>query len=243
MRLAGPQHGKQYSSQLEANIAKKSVRKSSQVQPTSKDMKQHSTLSSKNQLRSSSNVNVVLNEQFPLKKKRDVPTHLKAMSELTHKETKRLKEQSDLINDNQRELIESSNRDQVAKGDGRTNNDMSKKKKEPLFEEKAKTMEDDGNKDVQGNNTASRLMKKQRCVKGKYDDEGQEGGGNHNPIRVGNDITKSLSQDGHVKVSMVTFVEQQWCCCSKPIDKPNWRYNGCSSIYLKYSCIVSYFTF
>nr|XP_034604883.1 uncharacterized protein LOC117864924 [Setaria viridis]TKW07444.1 hypothetical protein SEVIR_7G307200v2 [Setaria viridis] len=319
MRLAGPQHGKQYPGQLEAKIAKKSDSKSSQVQPTSKDMKQHSTLSLKNHLRPRPDMDVVLNEPFPLKKKRDVPTRLKAMSELAHKETKRLKERPDFDqqdfskstefsisngpnapkaskilvlenncsnegkerpdgivstkekgkyhtrashaicakqegpkslkgiqhmqqlqrnlekalskNDNQRELIEinfeSSNRGQVAKCDGGTNNDMSKKRKEPLLEEKAKTIEDDGNKDVQGNNTASRLMKKQRCVKGKDDEEGHEGGGNHNPIGVGDDNTRSLSQDniskdGHVKVSMVTFVEQQHHCCSKPIDKPNW---------------------
>ncbi|CAL4911486.1 unnamed protein product [Urochloa decumbens] len=132
-------------------------------------------------------------------------------------------------NFDQRELTEInfewSNENQVTNYDGKTNNFMSKKRKEQLLEEKPKAIEDNDNKDVQGN-TAYRRLKKQRRVASKDDEEGKYDG-NHNPIDLGDEIVRSSSQDdiskdGHAKVSVPTFVEQQDHYCSKPIDKPTW---------------------
>ena len=59
------------------------------------------------------------------------------------------------------------------------------------------------------------------------------GGGDFGPMGVEDDIARSMSQatilkDGHAKVFVPLFVEQQRCC-SKPIDIPHWRYNSCSN--------------
>ncbi|CAL5098182.1 unnamed protein product [Urochloa decumbens] len=134
-------------------------------------------------------------------------------------------------NCDQRELTEINfewgNKNQVDNYDGKTNNFMSKKRKEQLLEEKFKAVEDNNNKDVQGNNAYRRSVKKQRRVSSTDDEEGKYDGGNHNPIDLGDEIARSLSQDdiskdGHAKVSMPAFVEQQDHYCSKPIDKPTW---------------------
>jgi len=104
---------------------------------------------------------------------------------------------------------------------------MSSKRKVPLLEVNPKTIEVNNSKDLQGNNTDSRLRKKQRCVTSKDEEKGAEyGGGDFSPMGVEDDIARSLShaaisKDGQAKVSMPLFVEQQHCC-SKPIDIPNW---------------------
>ncbi|RLM99217.1 hypothetical protein C2845_PM06G14350 [Panicum miliaceum] len=119
-----------------------------------------------------------------------------------------------------------SNKSEVAKCDGNTNNDMPKKRKVPSLEVIPKTIEVNVSKDLQGNNTDSRPRKKQRCVTSKDEEKGvEDGGGDFSPMGVEDDIARSLSQaaiskDGHAKVSMPLFVEQQ--CCSKPIDLPTW---------------------
>ncbi|CAL4904100.1 unnamed protein product [Urochloa decumbens] len=134
-------------------------------------------------------------------------------------------------NFDQRDLTEInfewSNENQVANYDGKTNNFMSKKRKEQLLDEKPKAIEDNDNKDVQGNSAYRRLVKKQRRVASKDDEEGKYDGGNHNPIDLGDEIARSLSQDdiskdGHAKVSTPTFIEQQDHYCLMPIDKPTW---------------------
>ncbi|PUZ63043.1 hypothetical protein GQ55_3G036400 [Panicum hallii var. hallii] len=119
-----------------------------------------------------------------------------------------------------------SNKSEVAKCDGNTNNGMPKKRKVPSLEVNPKTIEVNVSKDLQGNNTDSRPRKKQRCVTSKDEEKGvEDGGGDFSPMGVEDDIARSLSQaaiskDGHAKVSMLLFVEQH--CCSKPIDLPNW---------------------
>ncbi|RLN27755.1 uncharacterized protein C2845_PM05G04960 [Panicum miliaceum] len=120
-----------------------------------------------------------------------------------------------------------SNKSEVAKFDGNTNNGMPKKRKVPLLEVNHKKIEVNDSKDLQGNNTDSRLRKKQRCVTSKDEEKGAEdGGGDFSHMDVEDDIARSLSQaaiskDGHAKVPMPLFVEQQRCCL-KPIDIPNW---------------------
>ena len=142
--------------------------------------------------------------------------------------------------------FELSNKGEIAKCGGNTNNGMSSKRKVPLLEVNPKTIEVNNSKDLQGNNTDSRLRKKQRCVTSKDEEKGAEyGGGDFSPMGVEDDIARSLShvaisKDGQAKVSMPLFVEQQHCC-SKPIDIPNWRYNRCS--YYKFEVFLYFSIF
>lgn len=136
-------------------------------------------------------------------------------------------------NADQRRLTQLNNKSEVAKCDGNTNNGMPKKRKVPSLEVNPKTIEFNNSKDLQGINTESRPRKKQRCVTSNEEKRVEDDSGDFSPMCVEDDIPKTLSEvaiskDGHAKVSMPLFVEQQ-CCCSKPIDIPNWRYNRCSN--------------
>jgi hypothetical protein len=81
---------------------------------------------------------------------------------------------------------------------GKTNDVISRRRKRPLLEENASTH-------VQKDLTC-RPMKRRRYIEANEDEEGNVG--DQHPVHI---------ED----------VEQQCCCCSKPIDIPRWRYSRC----------------
>jgi len=138
-----------------------------------------------------------------------------------------------------RGLIE-RNMGQFANCFGKNSNFMSKKRKEPLSAENPKALDDDSNDGVQVDNMSCKQMKKLKQSRVTWKDEAEDGGGDLNHVGLEDDTATILKND-HAKVSVSSCVEQQCYSCSKPIDKPTWRYNRCCILKsLKYSCIVLY---
>ena len=138
-----------------------------------------------------------------------------------------------------RGLIE-RNMGQFANCNAKNSNSMSKKRKEPLSAENPKALDDDSNDGVQVDNMSCKQMKKLKQSRVTWKDEAEDGGGDLNHVGLEDDTTTILKND-HAKVSVSSCVEQQCYSCSKPIDKPTWRYNRCCILKsLKYSCIVLY---
>ena len=118
---------------------------------------------------------------------------------------------------------------------------MSKKRKEPLFAENPKALDDDSIVGVQVDSMSCKQMKKLKQSRVTWKDEAEDGGGDLNHVGLEDDTATILKND-HAKVSVSSCVEQQCYSCSKPIDKPTWRYNRCCILKsLKYSCIVLMF--
>lgn len=103
------------------------------------------------------------------------------------------------------------NRVQSVGGNGKTNDVISRGRKQPLLEEKSSTH-------VQKDLTC-RLMKRRRYIEANEDEEGNVG--DQHPAHI-EDVTTVLTPQ--VSISK-HCVERQCYCCSKPIDIPRWRYS------------------
>ncbi|XP_066353927.1 protein PARALOG OF AIPP2-like [Miscanthus floridulus] len=123
-------------------------------------------------------------------------------------------------NAKKRELIE-RNMGQFANFNGKNANSMSKKRKEPMFVENPKALDDDSIVGVQVDSMSCKQMKKLKQSRVTRKDEAEDGGGDLNHVGLEDDTTTILKND-HAKVSVSSCVEQQCYSCSKPIDKPTW---------------------